>query len=190
MKVSLISLISFFLFQPLIANSSVVYTHPTGIFQISYDSETWKVASKEVAAGTSIRDSDQDNKMAERTLVSFQRNQSNEKYHSRFSVVQDSLNGDSKAFSEIMTSYQKKALDFLKGQQFVVDASEVISLPQFSNNVLSITAHHRHFGLTLKQLIIFHKTDAYLLTASTRTELYKEQERELKPFFESFRFVR
>lgn len=172
------------LISSLSAVSAATYKHTAPAFAFDYNEATWEISPAKKAAGAN----DLDNSMAEKTLVSIQRKAADEKYHSRFNVVQDRLQPFQGKKEPAEKLYRQHALEFLKKQRFAVLSSQPVRLPQFEKEVFEIVAHQRDFGLTFRQIVVIQGDHAYLLTAAARSKLFKEQEAELKPIFDSFRF--
>jgi len=142
------------------------YEDPNHRLSLEYDDSLWEPVE--------VSDS--------RTLVTLQRKIADDKYHARFSVVVDDLKKFDKKGQNLRQAYLSHAVDFLKKQRFqnvtVTDRGQGFS----------IIANQRDFGLTFRQVIMFQKNQAFLVTAAARTAKFKEYEKELQPLFDSLSF--
>lgn len=160
------------------------YHRPHYGFFFEYDESKWELVPdpKETSQAPEV-----DKKMAEKTLVTVQRKQADEKYHARFSVVVDNKELSSKGTTPL-AAYHKHALDFLKSQRFHVVSSEEKKLRNVDSPAIEIIANQRDFGLTFRQVIFLRDKEAYLLTVATRTKSYDSLRAETNRFFDSFTF--
>lgn len=154
------------------------YTHPQHGFSFEFDDTKWEVVPEQDKKTPAA---DVDKKMAEKTLVTIQHKQAEEKYRARFSVVVDTKD---LSFS----LYHKHALDFLKSQRFHIVSTEERKIPGLDLPTAEIIANQRDFGLTFRQVIFLKDKEAYLLTAATRTKSFDSLKLETNRFFDTFTF--
>ncbi len=164
---------------------AATYTDKEKGFSLEYNDTLWRVVPKSTEKKTAA---DVDMEMAKRTLVTLERIPSDDKYHTRFSVVIDDLKKYEGNPLVQLTKYYKDALEFLKNQRFRILSTDPTKLPKVSEPAFEIVATQRDFGLTTRQLIIVHEKQAYLLTASTRNTVFDAQKAELAAVFDSFAF--
>jgi len=148
------------------------YTHPTSRFQFQYDASRWEIV-RSVKLG--------------RTLVTVQRKSTVDQYRARFTVVEDKLRNGEEV--DLLLSYQKHALDFLKNQRFRILSTKLKKLPGLTNAVYETIASQRDFGLTFQQVVLTTQKKAYLLTGATRSDEFNSQKSDLAQFFETFSFL-
>lgn len=168
--------------------SAAPYVASDKSFSFAFDDKTWEIVVAPGAAGAQ----DVDRAMAERTVATLQRRNADEKYRARFSVVVDDPTRIKEKGATPLEAYARHALEFLKNQRFHVLSSGPKKLPKVSDGGYEIVAHQRDFGLTFRQQIFLHKsgskTEAYLLTAATRTNKFDGYKGELDSLFDSFTF--
>ena len=162
------------------------YRNPNQGFSFEYDEKNWTLVDVDSKASSTAQDVDK--AMAQRTLVSVQHNQADEKYRSRFSVVIDNLDNFKGSPAEQLLLYQTHALNFLKSQRFQILGTTRTTLPKLSEPAFEILANQRDFGLTFRQVIFIHGGLAYLLTVAARTARFDSSKPEMKPLFDSFSF--
>ncbi len=182
---------NFFLLFPLFllsAANAAVHTNNDRHFSFDYDEAKWEVVPDK-AGDKKQSGQDVDRAMAQKTLVTVQRKDADDKYHARFSVVTDSLSGFKGSAVEQLVAYRKHALDFLKSQRFHILTTEERKLPLVPETAFEVTANQRDFGLTFRQVVFLHGNQAYLLTAATRTAKFEEYGKELQKVFDSFKFT-
>jgi len=144
-----------------------------GSFQIDYNSSQWE--PKETLQESPPRPG--------KTLLSLERKTPDDRYHARFSVVTDPIK---KAKPE---QYFAKALKFMKDKRFRILSQNMETLPFVRGPVYRIVANQRDFGLTFEQRIFIHQGKAFLLTAATRMNKFKEYLPETAALFQSFRLT-
>jgi hypothetical protein len=159
------------------------YTSPSGGFSLDYDEANW-----EVVKGPTAAKQDVDEKMAERTLVTLQRKNADEKYRTRFSVVEDDASHYTQPGLERLVAYNQHAVDFLKSQRFRILSTAPRTLPKVGEPGVETVANQRDFGLTFRQVVFLRGKNAYLLTAATRTNRFETYGKEIQALFESFHF--
>lgn len=160
---------------------------PTPNFKFEYPEANWELLpSRTEKTEAQLVDKN----MAQQTLVTIQRKQSDEKYHARFHVVADSLEKFKDSKTPLIAQYQKHTVDFLKSQRFQILSVEPVQLPYIKESTVEIVANQRDFGLKFKQVIFVYEGKAYILTATTRTEKFNDYRNEIKPIFDTFQFVK
>ncbi len=152
-------------------------------YSFDYNDTLWRIVPKSSEKKTAA---DVDAEMAKRTQVTVERNLSDDKYHTRFSVVIDDLKKYKGTPLEQLTQYYRDALEFLKNQRFRVLSTGPVKLAKYGDSAFEIVATQRDFGLTTRQVILVQGGEAYLLTASARNTVYDAQKAEIEPFFNSF----
>lgn len=163
------------------------YTNDARHFSFEYDETKWEIVPEKPEERKQGQDVDR--AMAEKTLVTVQRKQADDKYHARFSVVVDSLEKFKGTPAEQLVGYRKHALDFLKSQRFHILSTSEAKLPGVPGTAaFEVVANQRDFGLTFRQEGFLRDNQAYLLTGATRTAKFEEYQKELQRFFETFRF--
>ena len=157
------------------------YRDPLKEFYFEFDEEKWQIVPPRTGEKTDI-----DKQFAEQTLVNVQRIKSDDKYHSRFSVVLEKADGGEGPLDARLTKYGEKARDFLEKQRFYVFSGKLVTFSGIK--AFDIIANQRDFGLMFHQRVLLRGKDAYLLTAATRTKKFEEQEAEVDKMLDSFRF--
>jgi hypothetical protein len=176
-----------FLLLITLANAQT-FTNAERHFSFDYDESKWEVVPEKPEEKK--RGADVDQAMAQKTLVTIQRKDADDKYHARFSVVTDSITKYKGTPVEQLVEYRKHALEFLKSQRFHILTTDERKLPGVTEPAFEVTANQRDFGLTFRQVVFIHGTEAYLLTAATRTAKFDEYGKELKTVFDTFKFTK
>jgi hypothetical protein len=152
-------------------------------FSLEYDDKNWEA----VQGGKSVNPQEVDQAMADRTVAILQRKNADDKYRARVSVVIDPVKKELKGATPLI-AYEKHAVDFMKSQRYSIRSEEPIQLPHVKENAMAITATQRDFGLTFRQIIFVKGTNAYLLTATARTDKFASYEKELEGILTSFKW--
>jgi hypothetical protein len=176
------SIPSLFLFAAVIFSTPLVIAaqlQPS--FRLTYDEKNWEAVSSTKDSKIPPKET-VDQVMAEKTLTVLQRKNSDDKYRARVSVVMDPLKKEEAS----LAAYQKHAVDFMKSQRFTILSQEPKKLPHISESAMEITANQRDFGLTFRQIIFVKGENAYLLTATTRTDKFASYEKEIEEILSSF----
>ncbi len=165
---------------------SAQYIEPLRNIRFDYDEATWEIKD----AATKPQGEEVDKNMAQKTIVNLQRKISDERYHSRFSLVLDDASKIKKTAPTLFESYQKHAVEFMKSQRFDVISTKEVKLPKIKEPAFEIRANQRDFGLLFRQIVFLKGDTAYLLTAATRTLKYEAYEKEIDKMFNSFELTK
>ncbi len=160
---------------------SAQYIDPIRNIHFDYDDTTWELKETPVKPQAE----EVDKSMAQKTIVNLQKKLSDEKYHSRFSIVLDDASKVKKTSAGIYKDYQKHTVEFLKSQRFDVISVKEVKLPKVAEPAFEVMANQRDFGLLFRQVVFLKGDTAYLLTAATRTKKYEDYAKELDKIFDS-----
>ena len=163
------------------------YTSHDRRFHFEYDETKWEIVGETPAEKAKRQDVDQ--VMAQKTLVTLQRKDADDKYHARFSVVADSLAKFKGAKPDELSAYRKHALQFMENQRFHIQTSNDLKLSRVPGPAFEILANQRDFGLTFRQVVFLRGPEAYLLTTASRTAKFVGYRPETEKFFDTFQFT-
>lgn len=165
---------------------AATFSHPSPSVQFEYEEKLWELVPTDTKSAQPQQDVDK--AMAQKTIVSLQRKQADEKYRSRFSIVVDSVEKALKGKEQLTFSkYQNYAIEFLKSQRFTIQ-KEGKRVLKGAADAYEVIAYQRDFGLTFHQIMIPRDGEVFLVTLSTRTKLFPNYSTEMDKMLESLRF--
>ncbi len=172
--------------SPHLACEATTYLDAVRGIQFDYNEVDWEVVPN---GGNSRPLEAVDKTMAERTLVTVQRKQPDDKYRARFSVVIDPADKFVGGEAERLIAYQKHAVQFLEGQRFHVMDKRAVKLGNVTAPAFEIMANQRDFGLLFRQVAVLVGKEAYLLTAAARTAKFPLYKVKIGKMFDSFKLT-
>lgn len=177
---------SFFYFLIGISIGAKEFIHDKKPFRLEYDESVWEISPSHPKHMGSPREIDK--WLSKPTLLSLQRKEKDDNYHSRFSIVVDKFESDTaKSNVELLQVAADRSIKFLKDQRFSIRLKEP-SHP-LNTNLLSyrIIGEQRDFGLTFHQFILIHGEEVYYLTHAARTSQFEKQKDEGEKLIQSFK---
>lgn len=162
------------------------FNQPDRPYAFEFDEAKWEL----VAGAERPATQDVDKAMEGRTLTTLQRRQADEKYRARFSVVVEDPTKVAGKGDGALAAYASHAIEFMKSQRFHILSSGPKAFGKLGAPAFEIVANQRDFGLTFRQVVFLWETkgkrEAYLVTATTRTNKFDEYKKELDGLFDTF----